>query len=193
MSIKTKSFFTELPKKTRGFLPFPPRKYHKSYKFCISAPRTDKNMNLAPKCSSWKVPVRYSTVLRVKDMKGWGWEASNLTQAKKTFFQHTLKKSLEASFSDCKRPAAKLFIIQFYTFLLFKFLIYLQRFSCNRAFSVDADFEKIENAQKTSFFAVFSKEEIDEVLHRAICSQVYDCLFNSAHLAKKKFEFGWCV
>ena len=83
-----------------------------------------------------------------------------MTQAKKIFLQHTLKKSLEASFSDCKRPAAKLFIIQFYTFLLFKFLIYLQRFSCNRAFSVDADFEKFENAQKTAFLAVFQKKRL---------------------------------
>jgi len=83
-----------------------------------------------------------------------------LTQAKKTFWQHTLKNSLEASFSDCKRSAAKLFIIQFYTFLLFKFLIYLQWFSCNRAFSVDADFEKFENAQKTAFLAVFQKKRL---------------------------------
>ena len=83
-----------------------------------------------------------------------------MTQAKKFFLQHTLKKSLEASFSDCKRPAAKLFIIQFYTLLLFKFLFYLQRFSCNRAFSVDADFEKIENAQKSAFFAVFQKKRL---------------------------------
>ena len=83
-----------------------------------------------------------------------------MTQAKKVFFQHTLKKSLEASFSDCKRPAAKVFIIQFYTLLLFKFLIYLQRFSCNRAFSVHADFEKFENAQKTAFLAVFQKKRL---------------------------------
>jgi len=54
-------------------------------------------------------------------------------------------------------------------------------------------FRKIRKRAKNGFFGSFSEEEIDEVSHRAVCSQVYDCLFNSAHLAKKIFLFGWCV
>ena len=52
---------------------------------------------------------------------------------------------------------------------------------------------KIVKTRQKSLFLQFSQREIDEVSHRAICSQVYDCLFNSTHLAKKYFEFRWCV
>ena len=54
-------------------------------------------------------------------------------------------------------------------------------------------FRKFRKRAKSAFFGSFHKKEIDEVSHRAICGQVYDCLFNSAHLAKKNFEFWWCV
>ena len=52
---------------------------------------------------------------------------------------------------------------------------------------------KIVKTRQISLFLQFSQKEIDEVSHRAICSQVYDCLFSSTHLAKKYFEFRWCV
>ena len=54
-------------------------------------------------------------------------------------------------------------------------------------------FRKFRKRAKNAFFGSFHKKEIDEVSHRAICSQVYDCLLNSAQLAKKNFEFRWCV
>jgi hypothetical protein len=60
-------------------------------------------------------------------------------------------------------------------------------------FSVDANSENFENEQKTTIFPSFFKKEIDEVSHRAICSQVYDFQFNSAYLAKKNFEFAQFV
>ena len=97
VSIKTKSFFTELLKKTRGFLTFPPRKYHKSYKFRISAPRTDKNMNLAPKCSSWKVPVRYLQFENKSYERG-EVRGIKLDSSKKNFFAAYFEKITRGKF-----------------------------------------------------------------------------------------------
>ena len=54
-------------------------------------------------------------------------------------------------------------------------------------------FRKFRKRAKNAFFCSFFTKEIDEVSHRAICSQCYYCLFNSTHLAKKNFEFRWCV
>ena len=54
-------------------------------------------------------------------------------------------------------------------------------------------FRKFRKRAKNAFFCSFFTKEIDEVSHRAICSQCYYCLFNSTHLAKTNFEFRWCV
>ena len=149
-------------------------------------------MNLAPKCSSWKVPVRYQQFWG-KCYERMGMRGIKLDSSQKISFAAYFEKITRGKFLWLLMSSGKVVhnsILHIFAIKIFDLSSTVQLQS--RVFC-RCRFRKNRKRAKNVFFCSFSEEEIDEVSHRAVCSQVYDCLFNSAHLAKKIFEFGWCV
>ena len=149
-------------------------------------------MNLSPKCSSWKVPVRYLYYWEKKVIEGLCARHQTLTKQKKNFSgilwkNHSRQVSLIANIQRKVVHNSILNIFAFYIFDLSSTVQLQSRVFCR------CRFRKFRKRAKNAFFCSFFTKEIDEVSHRAICSQCYYCLFNSTHLAKKNFEFRWCV